>query len=48
MLSIVPRTNFITYIFVEKTTNIAENVDPALLSSMRDGMAGNLEGVPAR
>jgi hypothetical protein len=25
-----------------------ENVDPALLESMREGMAGNLEGVPTR
>lgn len=32
----------------EKTKNMAENVDPALLQSMREGMAGNLDGVPAR
>jgi hypothetical protein len=32
----------------EKTSNIQENVDPSLLASMRTGMAGNLEGVPAR
>lgn len=32
----------------EKTTNIAEHVDPALLDSMREGMAGSLAGVPKR
>lgn len=33
---------------VEKTSNIQENVDPVLLESMREGMAGTLEGVPKR
>ena len=33
---------------LEKTSNIQENVDPALLQSMREGMAGNLAGVPPR
>lgn len=32
----------------EKTSNIQENVDPVLLDSMREGMAGNLAGVPKR
>jgi hypothetical protein len=32
----------------EKTSNIQENVDPLLLESMREGMAGNLSGVPKR
>jgi len=27
---------------------MAENVDPGLLQSMREGMAGNLDGVPSR
>lgn len=35
-------------IYSEKTTALNETVDPELLSSMRDGTAGQLEGVPKR
>ena len=32
----------------EKTVNLHENVDPELLTSMRDGLPGSLAGVPTR
>ena len=28
--------------------NLQENVDPELLTSMREGLAGSLQGVPTR
>lgn len=34
--------------FIEKTSNLHENVDPMLVGSMREGMAGSLDGVPRR
>lgn len=40
--------HFITSFLLEKTSNIQENVDPALLTSMREGVAGTLDGVPRR
>ena len=42
---------FITYIYLyisEKTTVLNETVDPELLQSMREGVPGQLEGVPQR
>jgi len=35
-------------IYSEKTTALNETVDPELLSSMRDGTAGQLDGIPKR
>lgn len=35
-------------ILTEKTSNMLENVDEALVASMREGMAGTLDGVPKR
>lgn len=32
----------------EKTVNLAENVNPDLLESMREGLPTHLSGVPAR
>ena len=34
--------------YLEKTSNILESVDPDLVTSMRDGLAGSLGGVPKR
>ena len=39
---------FLTFNTLEKTTNLSENVDPELVASMRDGLAGTLGGIPKR
>ena len=43
-----PLTQLLQIIPAEKTSNLHENVDPMLVHSMRDGMAGTLEGIPKR
>ena len=48
--SAVGITTYISLIVLplEKTSNIQEHVDPDLVTSMRDGLAGSLGGVPKR
>ena len=36
------------FIFIEKTVNLAENVNPDLLESMREGVPSHLTGIPTR
>ena len=34
--------------YTEKTVNLQENVNPDLLKSMREGVPGQLTGIPSR
>ena len=36
------------FIFIEKTVNLSENVNPDLLESMREGVPSHLTGIPNR
>lgn len=42
------KLNGVSYIQIEKTTNLQENVNPSLIQSMREGNPLKLTGIPQR